>query len=500
MPRNNAGSRALAGTNLYRDPRTGCYLWRRVDKISGRRVKRSTGTTHLAKALREVERFEEELNRREAGLPDLASWKQELLPLVETYLASLDGDLTATYAPRKRIRILRALTDLGLKTAADLDQVARVHDRLMALEKTGVRRYTLRRCYQSELRQFSAWLADHKRHLDHDPLASWRPIKLTRTRAGPKRRAFLPDEVARALLATDRLGEIHGREHAQRPLFLAALVTGARPGALASREVGDLEPRGSRIVLGADVGKKRRGAGALDPATLAELLEAKGERHEGALFLSPGGEPLDRFRVLDRWREAFGLGLVDALWPEREPRELELAYLVNLALATGRTRVSKGGNPKLLKPETRDKRNELERRVTAIAAEVSPEWCRRMEAVDYYGLRKTHRTWATAKGVPGVAIDLQLGHESPTAGEATAFARLLAGSETGRGSYVDMESALFDASLSAEAVRELLDEALARLTTSTSALVVVGEDRGPQNGPRGALLQFPTGLRRSASQ
>ncbi len=115
-----------------------------------------------------------------------------------------------------------------------------------------------------------------------------------------------------------------------------------------------------------------------------------------------------------------------------------------------------------------------------------------MESVDLYCLKKSHRTWATVAGVPGIACDRQLGHASATVGEATEFARLLAGSETGRTYYVDMESSLVDASLSAKAVRKLLDEAFAALETGGVTMLLASRNalepaklRGPKFGPSG---------------
>ena len=94
-----------------------------------------------------------------------------------------------------------------------------------------------------------------------------------------------------------------------------------------------------------------------------------------------------------------------------------------------------------------------------------------MERVDLYALKKTHRTWAALKGVPGPAVDRQLGHASATVSETTELARFLAGSETGRGFYVDLGSELFDAGASARAVRELLDQAFGDVAEGASVLV-----------------------------
>lgn len=89
-----------------------------------------------------------------------------------------------------------------------------------------------------------------------------------------------------------------------------------------------------------------------------------------------------------------------------------------------------------------------------------------MRGVDVHALRKTHRTWALASGVPEVLIDRQLGHAARTGREGMDLLRVVAGSRVGRERYTDMRSALFDAARSAVAVRQLLDEAVGRLSES----------------------------------
>ncbi|MCO5171181.1 MAG: hypothetical protein M9894_33165, partial [Planctomycetes bacterium] len=122
------------------------------------------------------------------------------------------------------------------------------------------------------------------------------------------------------------------------------------------------------------------------------------------------------------------------------------------------------GNPKRVRAETRAARARLEERVYGVAAQLRAEWERRMEGVDLHGLRKTHRSWAQAKGVPPVVIDKQLGHADPGEFEVV---RALAGSDTGRKHYLDLSCDLFDAGLSATAVRDMLDEALERVRGHT---------------------------------
>lgn len=445
---------SLAGTHLFVKPATGIYWWRRKDPHTGKRIKKTTGTRVLEVALKIAQDFEREFEKRVAGLQVVDGWHLDLEPLAEEWLAAEAHAHSERWAPQKRRHLLRALERLRLKKARDLDNVARLHDTLMALPRFS--RTTKRRAFQETLKQFSAWLAANKRYLDRDPLANWTPIKPDPPKK--RRRALLPDEVARALLALDRL-DAHYRRRSQRCLLVALLIAGPRVGALVSRDVEHLDRRNARIDLGANVGKKRRGAAALDPKTLAELEDYLDGRTEGPLFLSArGGRPAPR-KVLEQVREAFGLGFVDELWPEGEQPRLDLAMLVNCTLLRGAV-PKQAGNPNVVTDDTRAARAKLEERVMAIAAQIEREWKRRMKGVDVHALRKTHRSWAQARGVPPVLIDKQLGHADP--GEFEVM-RALAGSETGRKHYLDLGSELFDAGRSAQAVRDLLDEAVGAL-------------------------------------
>lgn len=452
----------LDGTHLFRKPPTGVYWWRRTDPDTGKRLKRTTGTKVLELALRIAAEYEAEFERQKAGLTIVDGWQRELAPLADEWLATQAREVGSRFLPQKAMRLRRALALLGLKRARDLDNVARLHDRLLALE--GFSRTTLRRAFQDTLKQFSAWLAANKRYLDRDPLAAWTPIRPDASRK--RRRALLPDEFARALLAMERLDAPYGR-HPQRPLMVTLLVAGPRVGALLARDVGDLDVPNARIDLGPGVGKKRRGAAALDPTTLAELVASLDGRTEGPLFLSARGGRQEPDKVLDHVREALSLGFVDELWPATEEPRLDVAMLVNLVLLRGHM-PRQAGNPRLVKPETRAARRTLEDRVFAIADAVRPEWERRMRGVDVHAFRKTHRSWAQARGVPPVLIDKQLGHADP--GEFEVM-RALAGSETGRKHYLDLGSELFDAGRSAAAVRELLEEALALLLAGARSAV-----------------------------
>jgi integrase len=459
--------------NLYRDVRTGNYVWRRTDERTGRRVKKSTGTTHLGLARKTAIDFEQDYQKEKVGLETAKDWTVELKPLAEEWIKAQKGEVGALFLPQKEMRILRALRDLGLKTAADLDNVARVHDRLMRLESTGKTRTTLRRAYQDVLRQFASWLAENKRYLERNPLLSWKPIKTSTssaTKPSKKRRALLPDEVARTLLASDRLDAVYGRSNSPSETFLMLLVTASRPGALLSRNVKHFDQAARRVDLGPSVGKKRRGAGALDEKTAAELTASvEGRADDDPLLLSPEGTRPTIERLRDQWREAFGLALVDALWPAGEPRDFEVARFTNRSLFSKRVRVNRGGNPR--RKEKLEELGALERSVKRVMDAIGAEWNRRFEGVDVYALRKTHRTWAELRGVPAIIIDKQLGHASAGTDGANEFLRLLQGSETGRKHYLDTDNTLFDASRSAHEVRAFLDETLAKLAQGPTVLL-----------------------------
>lgn len=138
----------------------------------------------------------------------------------------------------------------------------------------------------------------------------------------------------------------------------------------------------------------------------------------------------------------------------------DAVYFTNLTLLSGRVRVSRGGNPEVVLGETLKERETLARRVARIVERLRTDWQDRMSSVDVHAFRMTHRSWAEASGVPPVLIDKQLGHSSGRAEGSLDVLRAVAGSATGRKHYLDMGSPLFDASRSAQAVRELFDRAL----------------------------------------
>lgn len=463
MPRRRTRRPAsLAGTHLHLDPRTGIYVWRRVDPITGRAKKRSTGERVLVDAMARAAEFEREHDQRRRGIVTVDGWGLELVPLVADWIEHQRkaGEAGERTLKAKHRDALRALERLQLRRCADLTDVASLHDRLMAL---GESRTTARREYQDVLKQLAAWLAENQRRLDRNPLALWKPIAYDRGGSRDSR-AMEPEEVARALDALERLAVVHGRRDSQRQLFVTLLVVGSRVEALLERSVADFRPDEGRVYLGEDVGKKRRGHGLLDPATLEELRGYVGDREAGPLFLSPDGARPTRERTFDTWREAFGLAVAEDLWPEDEPRHdpPELVLLVAQALATGRARVSKGGNPRRVRRETLEARRALEARVTALADRLREAWAHRMAGVGLQSFRVTHRTWAYVKEVPARLIDLHLGHATDTA-EPFDVLRSIAGSPTGRKHYTDLRSKLLERAASAIAVRELLDEARAGL-------------------------------------
>jgi hypothetical protein len=415
----------------------GVYVWRRKNPATGKREKRSTGTSNLEVALRKAAEFEEEHDKRKAGLPVYDGWKRDLRELALEWLEHEEREGTASPPVRqaKRTRVLRAIDTLGLRTPADLADVARLHDRVMALEGTRVGRVTatkayLRHSWQEPLKQFASWLADKNRYLERDPLACWKAI--------PKhgwgkraRKAVMPDEVARALVASDWLDSIHGRIFPSRIIWTVLLVSGARAGALVERDEKHFNRGDACLDMGEDVGNKRRGAATLDSGTAAELegyidhtrpiaVAAQRERARAAgkaepescpaLLVGPTGARLTLERLLDRYREAMGLGYVWHLWPEAEPWKIETAHLVNQALLHGKPSADKGGNPAVVRAETRRDRMALERSAVVLAGEIRDAWEESMRGVDVHALRKTHRTWALSRRVPEVVIDRQLGH------------------------------------------------------------------------------------------
>ena len=111
-------------------------------------------------------------------------------------------------------------------------------------------------------------------------------------------------------------------------------------------------------------------------------------------------------------------------------------------MLTRKLRVSKGGNPKLVKGGTLEARDELAQRVARLVALVEDEHAESMQGVSLHGLRTTHRTWALNADVPEPLIDAQLGHGKRG---------------VGRRHYTDQQTV--KAIRSAQSVRAALDSA-----------------------------------------
>jgi hypothetical protein len=444
---------------LYRHP-TGIWYWRRVDPKTGRRVHRSTGTRRKDLALRKAATFDDEWEKAAAGLPSFDWARVALDPLVPDWIADM-GHVTESTRKIRRSLLLRAFGDLRLRVIADLSDVGALDRRLRALGKPHA---TLQRGYQAPLKLFARWLAENHRYTERNLLATWKKLETRTTEEA--RRALLPEEVARAFLAADRLDAFHGRRHPTRPVLLALLVTAPRATALCTRDVEDL--LADRLDYGDGRGNKRNGWGALDAVTAADLRAYVGSRKKGPLFLSPTGGRFDRLRLLDIWREAFGLGVLDELLPDAT---LEDRILANRALLHGRVQVSKGGSR--LKSTTLARLSERERAVAGLIERVRAEWTQRLTGVDVHAFRKTHQTWAEAQGVPTVLIDKQLGHAVAGGSQLDVFraVRALGASRVGRKHYLDLGSKLLDPMPAAEAIRGLLDDALRVLTTDAEAVL-----------------------------
>ncbi|MBL4849367.1 MAG: hypothetical protein JKY65_27890 [Planctomycetes bacterium] len=454
------------GDNLQLDKRRGYYYWRKTHPQTGRRIIRNTLQTRRDLARRVAARFDDELREEIAGVKRLDHLKLELKPLAEEWLREEDDRLEPKTSSQKRRDLMRALEALKLRRVADLMDLASLNRLLFRLRSSGAKGSEhFRRCYQAPLKGFSRWLAGNHRYLANDPLANWEPLKRLRgEQPERRRRAYMPDRLSRSFMALDYYDQVNKRRAPSRPVFVALLVTAPRLGAFLSRGVEHLLPTEDRIDYGEGCRNKRRGRGALDASTLEDLLRYVGGRTSGPLFLGPRGGEYSKERLLDTWREALSLAVVDSLWPRDAPPDLHVADLVARALRTGRIAVHGGGNPSRLRPETISRRAELKSQVRALADRMRGDWesemrgCDRYRAPDLHAFRATHRTWAAAVNVPPTCIDKQLGHARTGDGRSLEIHRVLAGSSVGSRFYTDLNSELFDASKSAEAVRQILDQ------------------------------------------
>lgn len=432
----------------------GYWYWRRTNPKTGRRVSKATGMAKKDLALRVAAKFDDDWERTAAGLPSYDWARLDLLQLADEWLTEVKERVEEKTWKQKVHLIHRSLKDLNVRVVAELDDLAALDRRLKRLMKPA---QTLYRCYQLPMKQLSTWMAENNRYAERDLLANWRRIEHDQ---GSERRALLPEEVARAFVAADRLDAAYKRKARIRPLLVTLLVTAPRVSSLVERDVEDF--KGDRIDFGDDVGNKRRGYGALDPVTAAELKAYIGERKDGSLFLAADGGRFSKERLLDVWRQAFGLGLLDAMLPDESEAT---RHLVNMALLAGRVKVSRGGSR--IRDETKKERAALEARVLKLVGKVRERWVEAMKGVDVHAFRKTHQTWAEAQGFPAVLIDKQLGHSVGSKGLDVfkAVRALSAGSRTGRKHYLDLGSKLLDPTPSAEAVRSLLDAALGEVAS-----------------------------------
>lgn len=438
----------------------GYWYWRRTNPKTGLREVRSTGMDRKDLAMRVAAKLDDEWEREVAGLQSYDWARRSLLELADEWLGEVKLKVEEKTGKQKVQLIGRALKDLNLRVVAELDDLAALDRRLKRLMKPA---RTLYRCYQLPLKQLSTWMAENNRYAERDLLANWKRIAHDR---GSERRALLPDEVARAFAAADRLDAMHKRKAPLRPALVALLVTAPRIGSLVDRDVSDL--KADRIDYGDDVGNKRRGYGALDAKTAQELRDYVGARKEGPLFLAADGGGYAKERFLDVWRQAFSLGTIDALLPDESE---ENRFLTSSALLAGRVKVSRGGSR--LRDETRRRRAELETRILKLVGKVREKWSEAMVGVDVHAFRKTHQTWAEAQGIPAVLIDKQLGHAVGSKGLDVfkAVRALSSGSRTGRKHYLDLGSKLLDPAPCAEAVRSLLDAAVAELAAAPAPIV-----------------------------
>lgn len=462
----------LAGTNLSIDPRTGNYFWRRMNELTGKRMKYSTRTRILKVALAKSVQFEKDYQDQLVGLMDHEDLKFRLDDqVVGTFLKSLRrGDENRR---QLSVQLTRALDLLRLRTVADLQDFGAIERRMLRIEGDGeagtYRRKTLLRCFQKPLKQFSRYLRA-KQLVDRDYLADW---QLIRAEGGEgARRAMSPEEFARALAAADVLDTMLRRSYASRPIWTALLIAAPRITALAKLDVRDFDADRQRLKFKGN-GIKRAGAGMLDSATAAEISAYVAGRARGPLFLAPEGARLQRKNSLRNWMACVSLAAVDLEWPADLERDLDLAYLVHLSLLKGRVVASRGGpTGTALHGGTKGhggrrrpgakvlaRRADRQALVAEIAEDIQEAYAARLDRVDQHCLRTTHRTWAMAADVSEGLIDRQLGHASPGMDEA----RKAAWSVVGRKHYTDHGRLTPDARRSAEAVRGMLDSEVAEL-------------------------------------
>lgn len=197
----------------------GYWYWRRTNPKTGLREVRSTGMDRKDLAMRVAAKLDDEWEREVAGLQSYDWARRSLLELADEWLGEVKLKVEEKTGKQKAQLIGRALKDLNLRVVAELDDLAALDRRLKRLMKPA---RTLYRCYQLPLKQLSTWMAENNRYAERDLLVNWKRIAHDR---GSERRALLPDEVARAFAAADRLDAMHKRKAPLRPALVALLVT-----------------------------------------------------------------------------------------------------------------------------------------------------------------------------------------------------------------------------------------------------------------------------------
>lgn len=436
--------------------KNGYWYYRRVHPVTGKRLCRATGTKNKRVAARKATQWDDELEREAAGLKNYEWAKLEIANLIPQFISDWGSSVGEDWAKQRERELHRAIRVLKLTVVADLDDVGALDRRVRSLDEPEA---TKSRAYQQPLRALSKWMATNNQITERDLLANWKKIAYEPKR---NRQAVLPEEMARSLLAASEIDEARER-YPLRPALTALLITAPRVGALISRDVSDLRQRTYRgevryrIDYGQGIKNKRRGRGALDPVSWAEVLATLGDRTEGPLLLSPKGCRWSDDRLIDAWREAYCLGFVTSHYPGMPFRE---RMLVVASLKRGTVCTHKGGRAPS-RPDTVKRREALARRIEAAYRRLEEDWDVRRR-VDVHSFRMTHRTWAEAAGVPAVLIDLQLGHAEVDERSLNVLKAVVA-SRTGRKHYLDDQSELLDPTPSAVAVRGLLDEAIAEL-------------------------------------
>lgn len=432
----------------------GRWRWRR--KKNGVEGERYLGT-NKRRAIKAAVKLNEDFELQVLGLDPPPDLNLQVRPLVDGFVEELrrqrheDG---VPYSEKHVGQVGRDLAEvlelLRVYTARDLQNVTALDRRLRSSPGSDAKR----RALQDVTKRFTRWLAGNRRHLGSDPLACWEPLPRG-SKAGSVPMALTPEELARLFVAQGVLEQAAGSKRSQRVPLTVLLVTAPRIGAFESRTVSDFLPSESRIDYGAGIGKKRKGAGALDPRTQAELAHYVGRRKRGPLFLSPTGAAWEQANQRKALRAAHALGAVWQLWPSEEVDWI-LARKVAAYLDRGKLRVSKGGAPGRKQDGTLKAEAELAGRIRGRAEEIRERWERLVTKADgrrwgFHEFRDTFNTWIKQRPeVSPLAAERQ-GGWAATTGERTTASIF----------YTDrLRDDVARPGLAAETVREMLDQAL----------------------------------------